>query len=317
MATKLCGAVGGNVGIIDCDASRGITKHIAISGGSFSAQDYASPEALSAAISAKAKLSRSAAQKLFPLPQVQEIADNSEANKEGSLGLGFKDVLVEGKPAFSYKVFANSSLSKALRKWNKQIVKVFIIDENNKIWGRMDGTNFVGIEAKVFVSGLKEATGGNVEEGVVSVMLMYVDEKQYYDEAAYAELASPFSSSAKGLLDVQLVEAVSSNTNARKIGGVIKTSKAGVTLNVYEDFSAAMVADKWKATNLTTGADFAITSVAPDTTNKCWTVTLDSTAYTSLAVGSKIKIEWVDPTALDAASIPGIESVPVIITKAA
>jgi hypothetical protein len=58
-----------------------------------------------------------------------------------------------------------------------------------------------------------------------------------------------------------------------------------------------------------------MTSMAVNSGNKGWDITFDSTAYTALSTGAKIKINLADPTTLDAADVTGIEGVAVIATK--
>ena len=313
MSISLCSTSVANTGGIKCDVAPGIpvallvwndTEAIsAISGSQF--QPY---------MEAASKKSKSDSGKLFVFPIIQDITDKTESNKEGSLNQGFKTVLLEGKPAYDFKVFAGQSQVPQLRKFNNQSLNTLILDNHNRIWGVKSGENFKGAQAKIFTGGLKFATGQNVEEGVVSISLSYLVASELNDDAAFGEVES--TAGIVGLLDANLTY-VSNVSNVFKIDVAIPTSKIGNAISLYAEKSTQLAnAALWVAkTGATFSTALAITSVAVDPALSCWTVTFDSAAYTALASGAKIQLTLADPTTLDAADVDEIEGVPVILTK--
>jgi hypothetical protein len=315
MAFSLCSNSGANTGEILCDVSRGVLKKIFIFNDGFNSTDYATATSFLAALVSGSKLSKLASGKVFPIPEAQDIQDASEANKEGSLGLGFKAILLEGKPAYKVKVFAGNSVAKQLRKFNNQTVRILEYDANDHIWGTKSGSNFVGFKAKLFFTGGKIATGQNVEEGVIEFTVSILSTSEYFDSAYYMPIDGDIED-VSGLNDVNL-SFVSKASNAYKFAVKVPTSQIGGSINVYDSFDDELaVTGAWQAF---TGASFStpltLTSVAKDTVNKCWTVTFDSTLFTALSAGASIKVSLVAPEALDALSVVGIEGDFVVTTK--
>jgi hypothetical protein len=315
MSFSLCSTTTENTGSILCDVSRGVLNRLFIFNGSIAAADYGDSDDLLAKMVEYSKLSKTATNKIFPLPEAQEIADSSEANKEGSLGLGFKTILLEGKPAYTVKAFAGSTLVKAMRRFNNQTVRLLEYDENGRLWGTVSGTDFVGFQAKIFVTGGKIATGQNVEEGVATITVSFLSTSEYFDAAYYKEITGSIDDVA-GLQPVELSE-FSSASNVSKIAITVPTSEIGGSINVYDTFSSELaVGSLW---NARTGTNYAttltITGVAVDATNSVWSVTFDSTAFTALGSGDTIKVYLDSPDLLDAADVTGIEGDYCIITK--
>jgi hypothetical protein len=316
MALSLCAGVVSNTGELACDVSKGVLKKLFIFNGEIASADYADGPALLAKLVANSKLSKSAGDKVFPINEAQDVADSSEANKEGSLGLGFKAVLLEGKPAYTVKIFAGADLLKRLRKFNNQTVRVLEYDSNNVLWGTKSGTKFIGYKCKLFFSGGKLATGQNVEEGVVTFTMSILSVSEYIDNSYYASISGNIED-VKALNDVQLTK-VSNTTNVYKIGLYIPTAKItdGSIYNIYDDYGALIAALTFTAgTGTNYGTPLTITSVAVDATLKALTVTFDSTAYTALGSPTTIKLSGPIPATLDAADVTNVELIPVLLIK--
>lgn len=316
MSVSLCGSIGANTGGIQCDVSRGILKRLYISGGAISSSEYADATSLEAALIAASLLPKTDKDKIFPLPEVQDIADKSDANKEGSLNQGFKTVLLEGKPAYELKFFGGATLVKALRKFNNQTVRVLELDANGRLWGTFSGTDVVGFQAKLFFGGLKSATGQNVEEGVITMSLSFLDTSEYYDNAVYLDVSGVNMTNVEGLIDATLSEAAAHTANAYKIAVKVPTSQAGTSINLYDEFADELAdASLWEAfTGATYSTSLTITSVAKDATLKAWTVTFDSTAFTALGSGKNIKLNLKAPALLDAGDVTGVEGVAIVVS---
>ena len=313
---SLCGTSVDNIGGQDCDKSRGVLKRIAIDFGSVEAADYADEQAFVDRLIVKSKLSKTDAQKLLIINEAQDLTESSDANKEGSLNLGFKTVLIEGKPSYKVKIFAGGDQLKRLRSLNNKTVKIREFDGNGTWWGTKTGTSSIGFDAKLFFTGNKIATGQNVEEGVVDFTVSILSTTQYFDNAYWVASPDGFNvDNIKGLIDVQLT-AISHSSNVWKIGMFINGSNLIAPYNIY-DIAGSLVAgltfSAGTGTNYLTS--LAITSVAVDATLKCLTVTFDSTAYTALAASTKIKLSGPTPAVLDTADVTDTELLPVILTK--
>lgn len=314
MSFSICGVGGANTGAIKCDRRRSIPKKIIIGGAEYQAADYASQSVFDAAFLADFKLAAGSSTKLFPFPEITGVTDKTEASKESTLGaFGPKVTLIEGRYAVEFDVIAGVTLEKQLRKFNGQQMPVFILDDSNALWGKIDSNGvFSGCDALIFTTPHKFGDGANGQTTKVSIS--FVSAADTYDSAAFVETGLS-GSDMVGLLDAE-VSKISNASNIYEMGIEIETAGAGVSLNVYDNFSTELAnASLWKATVVATGVDHTITSVAANATTKGWTVTLDSTQYTALAAGAKVQIELVDPAALDAADVVGIESVATIVTK--
>jgi hypothetical protein len=316
MPANLCSQVGANTGEVLCDKSRSITKKLFIFNGSVLAAGYVDSDTFLAGLATKSRLSKFATEKIFPLPEVQEIADTSEANTEGTMGLGFKTVLREGKPSYSYKFFAGASLLKQLRKFNNSTVRVMEYDTNGNMWFTTSGSTILGYRAKLFFTGGKAATGAAVEEGVVTLTLSILDTTEYLDNAKFMPIEGNIND-IEGLLDVDLSEPTAHVSNAHKIKVQADTSQANLKIDFYDDYSTLLAsASLWEAfTGATFSTPLTITSVAADAANKAFTVTFDNTAYTALSAGAKIKLNLKAPDVLAAADVTGIEGIAVTLTK--
>lgn len=314
MSYSLCGSSVDNVGQQNCDKAKGVLANIAIDNGIVAAADYVSEDAFFTKLVSKSKLSKSAAEKLFILPEVQEISDASEANKEGSLNLGFKAVLQEGKPSYKFKFFGGADLLKRCKTFDNQIVRIREYDQNGVWWGTKIDTDSVGYQAKLFFTGGKLATGQNVEEGVIECTVSILSANEYYKSSFWMESSGNISDITP-LIDVNLTY-ISKSTNVYKIGMYIPGSNLVGDYNIYDTAGAAIAALTFTAaTGATYGTSLAITSVAVDSTLKCLTVTFDSTAFAALGSGAAIKLIPPTPAVLDAADVTETELLYVIVTK--
>lgn len=308
----LCGKVGANTGAINCDPRRANFKTIIIGGAEFDSTDYSTAATFKTAFLDATKLATGASGKLYPFPEFVGVTPNTEANKTATLGNGTVITLSEGRPSYTADLRIGSNLEKALRKFNGAIVPVFSFDDSGKVWGKLDADdNFVGTKAEVFVSG--SGFGDYNNPNLARVSISFQSASDFYDYAAFVDTGFNISD-LEGLLDIELYK-ISNATNVYKIGARYNSTNLNGAANIYDNYSAALVVGLWKATNLTSGAAVTITSVAPDSALKAFTVTLDSTAYTAMASGTKIQIEWVAPDLLDAADVTGVESQPLIVTK--
>lgn len=312
-ALSLCSTSVANTGELACDKSRGVLKKLFIFNGAVAEADYTDEAELFAKLVANSKLSKSDSNKIFVINEAQEIADASESNVEGTLGLGFKTTIREGKPAYTVKFFAGADLLKRLRTFNNQSVRILEWDANSTIWGTKSGTNFVGFQAKLFFSGNKLATGQNVEEGVVTMTISILSTSEYFDNPYWAALTGNIEDIVP-LIDVPMAF-VSNSSNVHQISMKIADSNLVSDFNIYDDYMDLIDAQTFTAAS---GAGdpatpLTITSIAKNATLKTLAVTYDSTEYT--AATGNIKLIPPTPATLDGADITGIEILPVTYAK--
>lgn len=312
MALSLCASSVANTGELACDKSRGVLKKLFICNGTIPSASYADEATLFAKLVTNSKLSKSDADKIFVINEAQEIADASEANTEGTLGLGFKAVLREGKPSYTIKIFAGGDLLKRLRTFNNQTVRFFEWDANGTIWGTKSGTSFIGFQGKFFFSGNKLATGQNVEEGVVTITLSVLSTSEYFDNPYWASLASYNIEDVKPLIDVNM-SLLSNASNVHKIQMKIADSNLVSDYNIGDDYGTEVAALAANFSATIGGSSLTIDSIAYDSSLDALTVTYDSTGYTG---GSgNIILTPPTPAQLDAGDVVGVELLPVTYAK--
>lgn len=315
MALSICGQSVDNLGELQCDKSRGVLKKIFIFNGAVGSSDYATSSALFTKLVANSKLTKTDSNKVFVINEAQDIADASEANTEGTLGLGFKAVLREGKPAYTVKIFAGADLLKRLRTWNNQTVRILEWDANSTLWGTKSGSNFIGFQAKLFFTGNKLATGQNVEEGVVTFTLSILSTSEYFDNPYWAALDGNIED-IKPLIDVPLAY-VSAASNVHQISMKIADSNLIEDYNIYDDYGTAIATLDANFSSFSGAGDpttaLTITSVGTNSTLKTLAVTYDATAY-GTATGN-IKLVPPTPAQLDAANVTNVELISVTYPK--
>jgi hypothetical protein len=317
MSFSLCGSIDTNVGAINCDVRKAVAKNLIIGGASFSSAQYADSDSFKAAYGTAVKLAKGSSGKLFPFPEIQGITNNQEANVTGALGLGLQFIMREGKPAYAFDIVTGTALERKLRKFNRQTVPVFIVDDANNVWGRKDANgNFIGFQAMIFVTGKPWSDGASVESERSQVMVNFLSAADVFDNSYFMPVDFDVNS-ITGLLDVSFREPAAHTTNAYKVVAEIETAKLTGKLKVYDTY-----ADEFEDETLWTaftGANFStaldITSVVKDATNGGWTVTFDSDDFTALSNGAKIKLNFAAPSVLDAADVTGIEGNAIILTK--
>jgi hypothetical protein len=302
-----------NTGAFDCDEARKIPLKLALGGAVFVDADFADDDTFKAAVIAKSKLAHTDEEKLFFIHNILDPQDKTDAPKTGKVGEGPLTYLVEGKPTFEYSVEIGQDLFKRLRKLNKRKINVFTLDDAGKFWGAENTAgDFIGAKALFFIYGNTQQTPSSPVKATIAIS--YISEKQYHDEAFYAEIELG-SEEPEGLVDVDITK-VSQSSNVFKLDLKAPTAKKGGFINYAKKYSTQLVVGLFFAkTGATFGTSLALTSVAYDSTLECMTVTTDSTAYGLLASGAKIKFGLVIPPTLDAADVTGIEGVDLIVAK--
>lgn len=310
----LCGFVGSNTGGIKCDKQRGNPKKPFIGGKVFMPSEYLLPDSFQAALKAACKLPSTNSDKMFPFPEIAGATDQTDALKTATLGYGLKQITLEGRPGYEFQVVVGQAQFQAMRSFNRAVVPVLMVDDQNLGWGTYDSSDksWTGELAQIFVSGNKWGDGTATYNATVSIF--YQSASDFNDYSKYVQLNFNVNE-AKGLQTVELSEYAAHATNVYHIQGLIETAQLGKFLNTELDFGADMADDGMWICTKEDGTAFTITSVA-DVAGKGWTVTLDSTAYTALATGAKLFLSWIPCDQLDDADVTGVENVePYVIVK--
>lgn len=316
MSVSNCSIVGKNTGDVKCDFTRANPQVLIFGGKVFSPAETVDEDAYETAMLDAIKQSSGTADKMFPLPVIQGVADQTEAAKYGTLGYGLKVKLQRSKPGYEFDVLAGSAAEKRLMAFDGKVVPVIVKDDNvgYNNWGAQDSAgNFFGADYLVGIEPRGFGDGNNPKTTKVTISI--VNSQDFVENAAVAP--SSFSAGdLVGLNDVKLVEAAAHAANVYYIKLFVPTAQIGNGLDVTAQYSAIFSASLWSAfTGATFTTPLTITSVTYDATNKRGVITLDTTAYAALSAGAKIKLVPDEVPDLDAANVTGIEPDFIILTK--
>lgn len=315
MSVSLCSQTGANTGGIDCDVTRDIPQVIIAGSKSFATADYVDSDTFESAFVAAIKQSAGATNKLFPFPVIQGNTSKTEAAKYATLGYGTQIKLLRSKPGYEFDVLAGSSLEKKLIAFDGKQVPLFILDGQSNVWGVQDADgNFSGATYMVGIEPREFGDAQNAKTTKITISL--VDSRDFIEYAAFMN-TSFAATDLKGLNDVKLVEPIAHAANVHYIKTYVPTTQLGNGLDITEDVGANLAsAPLWSAkTGTTFTTPLTITSVTYDSTNKRLVFTFDSSAYTALSAGAKIKLIPADVPTLDAADVTYVEPAFVILTK--
>jgi hypothetical protein len=309
---SICAAEGANTGGFDCDPVRGLPVQIVPGSASFSPSEYATNASFEAAFLGRLNLAAGSTEKLFPFPAIQGNTAKTTAAKFGTLGYGLQVKLLRSKQGYEFDVIAGSALEKKLIKFDRLSIPIFIFDDTSRIWGITDRTgNFTGAKYLLSVEPKDFEDAANAKTTKITISI--IDTRDFVENAKYADTTFN-SSDIKGLNDAVLFTTIANASNVYHIGAKILGSSVNSFINVHDTYATALASGALWAAKTAAGA-LTITSVANDAANGGWVVTFDSTAYTALTAGTAITVSLVSPTALDAANVTGIESVPLQVVK--
>lgn len=319
MSTNLCSLVGGNTGRIDCDGKRRTPVILLVGSKEFTPSDYADEATLYAAIQTAINQSNGTAGKLFPFPEIGEVADATVAASTGNLALGPQRQLTKERPGYTYSVEIGHTQFQKLLVFHNKEVPVITLDSANQGWFYKNSTsgNIRGEIALITVSGNGFENGTDATTGVCTISVAYKSVDDFQKKSAFWPFSATVApSDFQGLKDVTLTEVTAHTTNVYKVGLRIPTAQVGGTLNPWDDIGAAVAALTFTAG---TGTGYAtpltITSVAVDNTLKCLTVTFDSTMYTALAALTKIKLTPPTVATMFTAGLVGYELGSIVVSK--
>lgn len=233
-------------------------------------------------------------ERVYPIWNFEEIADNSEDIVKVTRGYGNTIVARDGKYNWAF-TFSDGGImfNKSLRKFNfAQDRKVLWVDKLNRIWGVDDGSEGMRGFALDYLhtKPLKINDGATPTTYMIEFGMSKASELN--DDVVFVDTQEQLNETLKGILDVTLVEIA---TTATEWTILLKTLYGHV--NLYGEFAADLaVAGAWLITKA--GTPVVPAAVATDAVNFATKVTL--TAPTGIHVAA-----MEDPTALAALGIGG------------
>lgn len=327
MSTNLCSSVGGNTAGIPCDGKRKVPRKILAGSKQFTSSEYATPEALQAAILTAIQQPNGSDSKLFPFPEIGEVAVTSTESTTGALALGTTRRLKKGIPGYTYTVEIGWYEYQKLLAFDGQTVPVFTFDDANQMWGyraamataNTPNTNvWKGEMAYITVQGSGFEDGTNATTGQATISVSYKSVDDFEKRGTYAILKNLAAGDMVGLQDVTLYEPSAHVSNVHKIAVSIMLPLVGGDRNLYDEYGTILAGLTWTAgTGTNYATSLTITSVVVDAVNKCLTFTFDSTAYTALANNTKIQVTPPTVSVLVGANMVGYEIGKIILVKTA
>lgn len=311
---NVCGTLGANTGKPSCDVALGSIKYLLLTQGKeFTSSDLTDATTAKAAILAAMKEVRGTSNKVYLFPYVNESEDGTGDPVRGTLADGFEKTLLDPIPKYTIRGGSvGYAQNQAMCAFNGFSGKAFIIDSNNRLAYRItssDGGKGFGV-GDVYTNAPKFANTATINTVQTRISFSSNDE---FKLPAIGLVQLDFNiADLINIEDVQIVEKAAQASNVFTLGG--KSVYSGS--DIYTAYKTALNATaRWVVKNAATGATIALTSVATDDTNAGWDITVDSTAYSALASGTKISFNIADPTTLYAAGVEGIEGIQIIYQK--
>lgn len=248
--------------------------------------------------------------RVYPLPPFEAVTDSSEDVTTQTLGYGTPVTIREGKNVWIFQYLVGGvCLNNQLRTFNKAGYRVIFIDDDNTGLATKNktGDGAVGITlADYYAYPWKLNDGSNT----TAYRLKFVfDPKYINDWVAF------FNPSDFNLIELTGLQQVYLSKISRVLGVIKVTASVGCGGDNMHDLYASELADEtlWTAVNAATGASIPITTVADDTVDNGWTITLDTATSPPYTAGAVV-ISLAAPSVLAAAGVDGYASKPLSVT---
>lgn len=294
-----------------CDFIKGIPKKGVLlldKGTSFSASDLASAASTIAAIKAKTYAARGG--RVYPLWDINNIEEDTPDPTTGGLGNMTTEQIYISDPIPSFRIgYGGGELQhKRVSLMSGGSYDFMIVDDNFNLYGTTtaDGGMKGWSSSQIFVYPSKFRVADGVNQYSFRVQL--ADISEYRENLAVVKLNSTVLT-AYGLVTVPLA-VLSQSSNVIR---VLAVADGGTNLEPL--YGTAISGLTWTAKNTATGGAFTVTSVADNTSDDAYNVTLDSTAWAALASGDKVTIYGPIASALAGASVAPYEMISVEVTK--
>lgn len=120
------------------------------------------------------------AENVFPFPEIEEFADNSEEDTSNTSTIsGVKRLVRRGKTVHQYSYVFNPDLNNRLQTFNNRTMRYYYADvANNMIATSPDGTVVKGFEVLISVKKWMSSTGDNLSYSIVEFTYLNNDERE-------------------------------------------------------------------------------------------------------------------------------------------
>lgn len=305
--TRVCTAAGGNTGIADCS----LTLQNILAGFLVPSSFELTNANLASASTALAALQAAASNdnpllRIYPLPEVVGMTDNTEDVVLQTLGYGAPVPVRDGKYNLQFQYTRGGNcVSNQLRKFNGLNYKVIFIDAAGVLFGTKVGTSLKGIPLDYFyASPFRFNDGSNITNLGYRMTFnpTYINENLGFISLNLADVLA-----INGLQNAVVTLGAARATNVIKVK--VLTGCSGTDL--YDTYSAELAnVARWVVTY--NGLNITITSVAVDANIKGWTITLDAADPDYNAAGP-FAVNLAAPSVLAAAGVTGYEGLALVV----
>lgn len=303
----VCAAAGGNTGVPDCAIQLKDLKKGFLVPSSFelTATDLATPESALAALQA-ASVNDDPALRIYPLPQFEEVTDNTEDVVTEAIG-GTNFIVRDGKYNLLVRyVKGGQCVSNALRKFVNFNGGIIFVDSAGVVAGWKSGTSLKGIPLNQFYPNpARIATSTTIANYSFTVSF----EAAYFNEGlGFIQLNPADIFGISGLQNIVLsLVAPRSTTTFR-----LRTTTGCAAIDLYDQYGADL-ADTSNFVVTRNGAVVTVTSIATDANTKSLLFTLDSTDPDYNAAGPFL-VSGAGVSALVSNDVEGYEILPLLVS---
>lgn len=304
---KACNLAGGNTGSGDCfiEPKNLAGGFLVPSGFELTAEQMASPESTLAALVAAAN-NDNPALRIYPLPEIVALTDNSEDPVFETLGYGVPVPVREGNYNWQARFTRGGVCTlKQLQKFNGSGKKVMVFDAEGLLIATKVGTSAKGIPLHYFY-----ADKWKVNDGTANLQLFYrlsfnpsyINQNIGFVELDYGSLAD-----ITGLQNINITLAAPRAANVI----TVKVTTGCSGLDLYDQYSTELAAvGNFIVTE--GGSGITITSVAVDANLKAFTITLDAADPDYDSAGPFV-VSLAAVSVLTAAGIVGFEGLSLTV----
>lgn len=230
-----------------------------------SPSDYATPGGLKAFLKGKA-IQDNRAGRYFAIGPVEDYEDANVDPATETIGT-FTRTINDGAIGWTIIIpHGGKSHHTSLRGFNNMEAShdLFIVDENNILWGTM-GRDVTTNKERVTAFGLGSlevlpyVIPNTSRGGATRITLRLANSSEFQDTPAFLELGFNFGQEVKGLVDVHLSDVTPSGATA----GVYTIAAMAGSQNLAAVYPAILnTAGRWSATRRDTGVSVAIASIS-------------------------------------------------------
>lgn len=303
----ICNTGGANVGYGDCVLTlKSLYRAILVSPDfEIDPSTYATPELLIAALIAASQADL-VSNRIYPLPEIVGVTNNSEGVVTQTLGNGTPIVVRDGMTNWLLQYTdGGNCVSNALRKFNSRRLSILFIDADGVLFGTKVGQVIKGIPLAQFYA---LPFGVNDFANIANFSFQVIFAPSYINEdLGFVKLPKADLMALEGLRNINLQLSSPRAVNVVNVQAVTGCDKE----NLYDAYSADLVtASNWLASM--NGKSVAIETVALNAASKAFTVTLDADDP-NYVVGAPIVLTLAAPSVLAGNDIVGFEGVPLTI----